>query len=371
MPILDNFVVKLLVNLKPNAGIMPTITRIKCNKDSDEMKSFRPEIKSAKPLYQQLAYYILSLIEKGDYQSGEKLSTVNEAYRELQVARDTVISAYKFLQEKGKVYSVPGKGFFVAKNQENEAKRLFILFDAINQYKETLYRSLLGALGNEFYCDTSFHYYDKELFERQINYALGKYDAYIIIPHFNVDVTPILRKIPEKQLLLLDGMPRNYDRPCSAVYQDFHKDLYEEMMTLHEKLMHYEALHVVFNDSFQFIPYEFLSGIYQFSGETHYPVHIERGFDMERITKKHCYMAISERDLACITKVISKRGWKLKEDIGLLSFDDTPLKEVLSGGITTISTDFEQMGHTAGQLIRKGIIRRIANPWVLMDRGSL
>lgn len=82
-------------------------------------------------------------------------------------------------------------------------------------------------------------------------------------------------------------------------------------------------------------------------------------------------MAISERDLASITKVINKRNWVLRKDIGLLSFDDTPLKEVLKGGITTISTDFELMGQTAGKLIRKGMTRRIANPWILADRGSL
>ena len=128
---------------------------------------------------------------------------------------------------------------------------------------------------------------------------------------------------------------------------------------------------MVFNDSFQFMPMEILTGIHQFMSETQYPIYIEKAFDMESLEKGHCYMAISERDLACIIKVVNQRGWTLRKDIGLLSFDDTPLKEVLQGGITTISTDFRQMGELAGKLIRTGTIKRIANRWTLSDRGSL
>ena len=233
------------------------------------MRRFHPEKKQGKALYVQLGGFIIDLIREGEYRVGDKLPPVNMANGQLDVARDTIIKAYKYLQESGWVRSVPGKGFFVSKCQEGTGKNLFILFDAMNQYKETLYRSLLDSLGSEYHYDTAFHYYDRQLFERLINNALGKYDGYVIIPHFNVDVRPILRNIPAKRLLLLDAFPRNYDQPCSAVFQDFHKDIYEELNALHEKLQRYEALHVVYNDKFQFIPHELLGGMYQFCGETH------------------------------------------------------------------------------------------------------
>lgn len=335
------------------------------------MKDFKPQKKTGTPLYRQLADYIICLIEKGSIQAGEKMPAVNEANANLQVARDTIISAYKYLQENGWLRSVPGKGFYVDSRHRRAGRRLFVLFDAMNQYKETLYRSLLHSLGKEYTCVTAFHYYDREVFEKLIKEAVGNYDGYVIIPHFNIDISPILKLIPYEKLLLLDGLPRRYDRPCSAVYQDFHNDLYEELTTLYDKLKRYEALHVVFNDRFQFIPNELLSGIHQFYGETQYPITIERDFDVKNLRKGHCYMAISERDLAIILKEMHRRSWEPHEDIGLLSFDDTPLKEVLAGGITTISTDFARMGETAAQLITQGKTRRIANPWVLHDRGSL
>ena len=335
------------------------------------MTNFTPQKKTGTPLYQQLASYIINLIEEGEFQPGEKMPAVNEAYANLEVARDTIISAYKFLQENGWLRSVPGKGFYVDNKSRRQGCRLFVVFDAMNQYKETLYRSLIKSLGENYSCDTAFHYYDRDVFEKIITLNVGKYDFYVVIPHFNTDITPILKLIPDDRLLLLDGLPRRYDRPCSAVCQDFHNDLYEELKALYEKLQNYKALHVVFNDRFQFIPHELLSGIHQFYGETRYPITIERGFNMEEIQLGHCYMAFSERDLACLLSVMYLRKWKLCEDIGLFSFDDTPIKEVLAGGITTISTDFARMGETAAQLITQGKTRRIANPWVLHDRGSL
>ena len=268
------------------------------------MTNFTPQKKTGTPLYQQLASYIINLIEEGEFQPGEKMPAVNEAYANLEVARDTIISAYKFLQENGWLRIVPGKGFYVDNKSRRQGCRLFVVFDAMNQYKETLYRSLIKSLGENYSCDTAFHYYDRDVFEKIITLNVGKYDFYVVIPHFNTDITPILKLIPDDRLLLLDGLPRRYDRPCCAVYQDFHNDLYEELKALYEKLQNYKALHVVFNDSFQFIPNELLSGIHQFYGETQYPITIERGFNMEEIQLGHCYMAFSERDLARLLRVM-------------------------------------------------------------------
>ncbi len=335
------------------------------------MNIFQANLKSGFPKYKQLAEHIITLIRNKQIAVGYKMPTVNRAYDMAHVSRDTIINTYKYLQEEGWVNSVPGKGFFVVRNTPKSGKSLFMLFDAMNPYKETLYRSLTETLGGAFRCYTSFHYYDKNLFEKLIEEAVGKHDYYVIIPHFNTDITPVLRKIPARQLLLLDGFPHKFDLPCSAVYQDFMNDLYEELKSLQGRLEQYECLHIVYNGKFQFMPGDILAGIHLFVGETGYPVHIHKEFDVEDIQKGHCYMAVSERDLACIIKVINDRGWKLKEDIGLMSFDDTPLKEVLQGGITTLSTDFEGMGRTAGQLILSEEVRKIANPWVLKDRGSM
>jgi DNA-binding LacI/PurR family transcriptional regulator len=59
------------------------------------------------------------------------------------------------------------------------------------------------------------------------------------------------------------------------------------------------------------------------------------------------------------------------QDFGIISYNDTPLKEVLAGGITTLSTDFRLMGKTMAKLIDTKAIMTIKNPWQLNIRGSL
>ena len=59
------------------------------------------------------------------------------------------------------------------------------------------------------------------------------------------------------------------------------------------------------------------------------------------------------------------------KDFGIISYNDTPLKEILAGGITTLSTDFKQMGQTMASLITQKEIKTIENPWKLDIRNSL
>jgi DNA-binding LacI/PurR family transcriptional regulator len=61
----------------------------------------------------------------------------------------------------------------------------------------------------------------------------------------------------------------------------------------------------------------------------------------------------------------------LGQDIGIISYNDTPLEEILAGGITTLSADFTQMGKTTAALIKQQAIDTVENPWKLTIRKSL
>lgn len=64
-----------------------------------------------------------------------------------------------------------------------------------------------------------------------------------------------------------------------------------------------------------------------------------------------------------------KSDFQLGKEIGIISFNETELKELLD--ITVISTDFEKMGSTAASLILKKQIRQIRNPFKIIKRNSL
>jgi DNA-binding LacI/PurR family transcriptional regulator len=124
-------------------------------------------------------------------------------------------------------------------------------------------------------------------------------------------------------------------------------------------------------DHFQFIPDGILAGFEKFKKLNFINCEIVEKFSPELVLRGEAYLFFTDRDLIAFIKEVNKQGLTLGSDIGLISYDDTPMKEVLEGGITVISTDFEQMGKTAGKFITDKIKEKIANPSKLIIRKSL
>ena len=66
-----------------------------------------------------------------------------------------------------------------------------------------------------------------------------------------------------------------------------------------------------------------------------------------------------------------KKAWDFGRDIGVISYDDTPLKEIISEGISVISNDFALMGKKSAEMILNKVKGRIANEFYFQDRNSL
>ncbi|HBE77932.1 MAG TPA: PLP-dependent aminotransferase family protein [Firmicutes bacterium] len=67
-----------------------------------------------KQIYQQIRYKILN----GEIKAGEKLSSSREMSQNLNVSRNTIMSAYEMLIAEGYLATIPGSGFFVAQGVE-------------------------------------------------------------------------------------------------------------------------------------------------------------------------------------------------------------------------------------------------------------
>ena len=96
---------------------------------------------SDKPIYEQIAEQIKSLIIKGELIEAELLPSIRVLAKELQISVITTKRAYDELEKDGYIVSVPGKGSFVgAQNTEllKEARIRIIeekLIDAISAAK--------------------------------------------------------------------------------------------------------------------------------------------------------------------------------------------------------------------------------------------
>lgn len=71
------------------------------------------DIKSRKPIYEQLVESVKTSVVKGFMKPDEALPSVRQLAGELAINPNTIQKAYAELERQGIVYSVPGKGSFV------------------------------------------------------------------------------------------------------------------------------------------------------------------------------------------------------------------------------------------------------------------
>ena len=327
------------------------------------------------PKYQQIVEEIVGKIQQKILKRGDQLPTINDITGSLGVARMTVIRAYEELRERGIVASQHGKGYYIINTDVKATMHVFVLFDAMNSYKEALFLSLRESLGENVSIDLYFHYQKLNVFESLIVNNLGNYHFYIVMPHFNEDVSPILRQIPKDKLLVLDIDVEQLEDNYAVLYQDFEQNFYQGLTQALPLIQKYESLTLYLSHKNQFqeyTPQGVLEGFTKFCKEYQIVYEVIYQLDFEHLQKYHAYILFLENDLVQFVNYANREGLTLGEDIGVMSYDDTPIKANLAGhGITTLSNDFVEMGKLAAKMIRNKQKGRVPMECNLMVRGSL
>jgi len=327
--------------------------------------------KSSTPKYEQLVNEIIRHILAKRLHLGDKLPSIHEICNNYDISRDTVVIAYNELKNRSIISPKHGKGFYVSSTAIESKLKIFLLFDVMNGYKEVLYRSFVNRLGRKYQVDIFFHYYNLKVFSQLINENLDKYGYYVIMPHFNVDVSNIVSAVPREKLLIIDKDIKLPGKDYSAIYQNFESDVYETLKKALPLLKKYSDIKFISNHNFQFIPAGMELGFYKFCRENNIEHKVYEDIKSSMPAKGDAFLVVSDHDLVELLKISLSRKWKLGKDIGIISYDETPLKEILAGGISVISTDFKKMGETAADIIKKRIFKKSANPCFFISRKSL
>lgn len=82
-------------------------------------------------------------------------------------------------------------------------------------------------------------------------------------------------------------------------------------------------------------------------------------------------ISLMEDDVVTLIQKIIVTKLEVGKQIGVISYNETPLKKILLNGITTISTDFYVMGAKAAELIRDKSTEHFVAPYYLTLRESL
>ena len=118
-------------------------------------------------------------------------------------------------------------------------------------------------------------------------------------------------------------------------------------------------------------PVERVLGFERFCKEFGFNYQLVKSLDEVRPGLYEAYFLISDRDLVEMVKLANNYNYTLGTKFGIVSFNDTTLKEVVEGGITTISTDFVEMGKTLANMVLNRKTGQVRNPSQLIVRSSL
>ena len=91
------------------------------------------DYRDVRPIYAQVTDGFKEQISSGVLLPGDKLPSVRELAAELTINPNTIQRSYRQLEMEGWIVTVPGKGCFVARDEqlaEEEKKRLLAAFDA-------------------------------------------------------------------------------------------------------------------------------------------------------------------------------------------------------------------------------------------------
>lgn len=91
------------------------------------------DYKNDKPLHEQITQGIKELVICGALAADEQLPSVRDLSVSLTVNPNTVQRAYKTLEQEGIIYSIRGKGNFVAGITEADKKTLDGLYDILTE----------------------------------------------------------------------------------------------------------------------------------------------------------------------------------------------------------------------------------------------
>lgn len=329
------------------------------------------------PVYKQLIQAILNLVNVGDYKEGDFIPSMNELANELGISKETVKKAYSILREKGVVESSHGKGFYVT-NNVNKKIKILLLFDKLSTYKQVLFNSFATNIGDKSEITIRLHNQDVDLFEHFIDENLDNFDYYIITPHFPLKpdiqkrVIKILKRIPNRKLILLDHLIKDLPGNFGSVYQDFEQDVFEGLVQSTEALMNYKKLNVVFMPSSLYAPI-IEKGIRKFCSENQLNVEIHKNINTINIQKQELFLILNSQhdtELIELVKAANAKGCKIGKDIGIISYNESPVNEIILDGLTTISTNFEQMGKLAATMILEKSFKKIKCDFQLIRRNT-
>lgn len=333
------------------------------------------------PKYVQIIDSIIHNITIGNMKNGDKIPSINKLSEEFYLSRDTVERAYGVLKKRNVLVSVYGKGTYISDVHMLTKKKVLFLVNKMSPFKMKVYHAFTKEIGEDYSSDLYNYHCDESLFLDLMAKHKSDYDYYVIMPHFRTEtllhatitskVNKVISSLPKDKLIVLDNKDHQLKGDFVEVFQDFKKDIITALNLGKEKISKYKKLTLVYpRSTFYPYPIKIVTGFKEFCGLNNFEFEIIEEVSSETIIEnKNLYITIEENDLVKIVNKVRSSKFKLGKNIGVISYNETPLKKLL--GISVITTDFDAMGQEAAKMIVSNKKQKIKTSFNLIERDSL
>lgn len=331
----------------------------------------------SEPLFRQLMAYIKEQIRSGVFPPDKPLPSLNAMAIQSGLSKETVIKAYAHLCKEGTINSLPGKGYFVREGYLSGKPSLFVLMDKLSLHQQDIMGGIMEELSGRADITIRMHYQDIGQFESELTKALDRYDWYLVFPHFSIEkgvqekAARLLGTIPPEKLIVMDRLIEGVPENAGASYQSIEQDIPDMLQPVLADLRKYRTLRYV-SLSVSLYGNLVAETIRKFAAEHSLCVEILKEVP-EAICEKDLFFVSGsrlDRRLSELLRKMTTSGLEIGKDVGLICYNDFPLNEFILGGLTTLSTDFFQMGRTAAQMILSGKVSKAHSPCSLIRRNT-
>ena len=328
-------------------------------------------------IYKQIITQIEQAVHSGTLKAGEQIPSMYELSAKLRISKETVKKAYGILVKKGLVQPRHGKGFYILDVNTSTHPRILVLFDKFHVYKQILFDALVERLNGRADITILNHNQSIDLLEHYLDDNLDYFDLYLVAPHFPLNeetqkrVVKQLSRIPYRKLILLDRLQPDFPGQYGAVYQDFENDIYDGLTEGLEPKRSIQTMRVI-TLPMSLYGCQIINGVKRFTKEYKSPVEFLNDIP-DNIMKGDTFLLLkSQLDAGLVTlaRKIQKAGLVIGRDVFIISYNEFDMNELVLGGLTTVSADFQEMGHIAADMILSRRLEKIHCPFHMNRRHT-
>ncbi len=310
------------------------------------------------PKYLQVVNAIVSDIEKGVLALGDRLPSLNEACAEWYLSKDSVKRAYETLYQMGVITSINRKGFFIAGQTRRNALRVLIVTGQLTDSVKQLHDAIAANLNREpgrpsVTLDICSFNYQRQLLCQLLGKHLGDYHYFVLMPHLigqDAATLQSLRNVPGHQLILIGNQWPDALQHGHQLRYGGETALYDAMLSQLTTLRKYRSLNLILPEQDCFDA-DSIRAFRRFCTTHSFDFQLIDELSERDMQPHQAYFVAESRHLIALVDYSQRTGFRLGQELGVVSFVENDYTRLLAGGVSVIAHPSAEVGRLAAQII--------------------